>query len=355
MAEWVLLIVLVVMVGVPVILLFGFTGCDKVFGLELRDPPVAPEGPIIESATGTGLTVITLQWLRAGAEVDIAFERTELDAIGQPVASAYEFVVDASLPDRADPGLKPSTTYRYLAYGAYADGELSLPSAPVDGTTLGPPAFDAVAAGTGSGGAAATADWPHTTTGQSAVVVVGLRWAHSGNFLSGSGTPTRAVRYGATPMTSLGVIGLNDAALTSINGTFVFLELFGLRAPAGGSQTVSVSVSRNNATSITVEGCSLSYRLVRDFGPVSTIAGSEPGTVLTQNVTSAEYETVVQMFGTQSGGITGYSQEPRYDSTSPGIDMVVGDMQGAITVAFTAIRAAGVDYAGLAARLLPID
>lgn len=355
MAEWILLILLLVMVGVPVVLLFGFSGCDKVFGLDYIEPDPQPEGPMIASATGTGLTVITLRWVIDPAAVSIAFERTELDATKQPVGPPYEFTVGATLPEHPDSGLRPSTTYRYVAYGVYADGERSLASAPVDGTTLAPPTFDAVAAGTGSGGEAATADWSHTTTAEAAVVIVGLGWAQSGNLLSGGGTPTRTVTYGAMPMESLGVIGLNDAPLTSINGTFVFHEFFGLRAPPGGPQTVSASVTRNNATSITVEGCSVSYRTVRDFGPVSMVAGSEAGTALTQNVTSAEHETVVQMFTTRSGGITGYSQTPRYDSASADIDMIIGDAQGDITVAFTAIRGSGVDYAGLAVRLLPIN
>lgn len=32
-------------------------------------------------------------------------------------------------------------------------------------------------------------------------------------------------------MTSLGVVGLNNAALTDINGTFVYHEFFGLLSP----------------------------------------------------------------------------------------------------------------------------
>ena len=56
------------------------------------------------------------------------------------------------------------------------------------------------------------------------------------------------------------------------------------------------------------------------------------------------------MFNTASGAITGYNQTLRVDDGANGF--VIGDAPGAATVTFTANRAAGVDYAGLAVRLM---
>ena len=62
------------------------------------------------------------------------------------------------------------------------------------------------------------------------------------------------------------------------------------------------------------------------FGPVSSVAGSEAGTSLPpqpQTVSSATNETVVQMFNTASGAITGYNQTLRVDDGANGF--VIGD------------------------------
>jgi hypothetical protein len=350
MAEWVLLILLVAMVAVPVVLLFGFTGCDEVFGLDRVYEQ--PDGPIITEAKGAGLTSITLKWTIEATATKLWFKRTKQVQSGPP-ETAVTFEVGVGLPEYPDDDLTPGT-YEYIAYAEYTDGEYSLDSEPVTGSTLGPPTFDAVgSAGVGTGAEAATASWSHTTSAEATAVVVGLRWSHAGNFASGNGTPTRTVTYGGSAMASLGVIGLNGAPLANFNGTFVFHEFFGLIAPPAGPQTVTATVARNNTT-INLEGNSVSYRTVSAFGPVTPVAGSEAGTALTQNVNAAEYEAVVQMFTTRSGGITGYNQTVRYDSSSTGIDLVIGEAAGAITVAFTATRSTGVDYAGLAVRLLPI-
>jgi hypothetical protein len=96
---------------------------------------------------------------------------------------------------------------------------------------------------------------------------------------------------------------------------------------------------------------SVSYRDVSAFGLVSSVFGTEAGTSLTQPVNSAPNEMVVQMFATASGAITAYSQTLRYASTN---SLVIGDAPGAAAISFTATRASGVDYAGLAVRLAPV-
>lgn len=351
MTEWLFLAVLVPAIVVPVVLLVGFAGCDQVFGLDRLDE-LRP-APVIDSATGTSLGTITLAWMIDPTATRIEFERIEVDLVGPP----YTFSVPASPAGHEDrAGLNPARTYQYTARAIFADGDMSLPSAPVSATTLGPPAFDAKGVGAPvSGTASASATWSHTASDDSSAVVVGLQWAHRGGFLPPSGTPTRTATFGGTPMTSLGAVGLNNVPLTSINGTFVFHELFGLLNPPTGPQTVSLSVGRPGAAEINVQACSLSYTAVSAFGSVSTDFGTEAGTSLSQDVIAAVNEVVVQMFTTDSGPITGYSQTLRVDGVADDFAFVTGDAPGAASVPFTATRVGGVDYAGLAVRLTPIS
>ena len=86
---------------------------------------------------------------------------------------------------------------------------------------------------------------------------------------------------------------------------------------------------------------------------MTQVFGTEPGTSLAHTVSSAVNEMIVQMFTTASGAITGYSQTLRFDDGANGF--VIGDAPGAASVAFTASRANGVDYAGLAVRLTPVS
>ncbi|MCV6981464.1 hypothetical protein H7I53_14675 [Mycolicibacterium pulveris] len=354
MTEWLLLVLLVPAIVVPVVLLLGFAGCDEVFGLDRIEEP--EPAPVIESATGKSLGVITLTWVIDPTATEIEFERTKVNPMG-PSGPPYRFSVTASLASHDDDAaLEPATTYTYTAKAKFADGDLSLSSAPVTGTTLPPPTFDAAGAGgSGSGTNTATATWPHTATADStAVVVVGMRWAHRGGFLPPSGSPTRTATYGGNPMTSLGVVGLNNAALTAINGTFIYHEFFGLLNPPAGEQPVAVTVERAGAASITVEGCSVSYIAVSAFGAVTANAGTEAGTALSQTVISAVNELVVQMFTTASAAITNYNQTLRFTGMANGVGIVIGDAPGSASVPITAQRADGVDYAALALRLTPI-
>jgi hypothetical protein len=346
MTEWLLLLLLVPAIVVPVVLLFGFAGC----GFEGQAfPSFSP--PLIKSAMGTSVSSIRLTWMiNDPTATSIEFERTKVRSADPP----YTFTVPASPPVRDDPGLEAATTYEYKARAIYPS-DTSEQSAPVMGTTFAAPAvtFDVTGAGnTDSGVGNATTSWSHTASGDFRAVVVGLRWAHSA-FVPNV-TPTRAATYGGVPMESLGVIGLNNAQLTGTNGTYH--EFFGLPDPPAGAQTVSVSVDRTGATSLNIEGCSVSYTQVSALdSPASSVAGTEAGTSLSQMVTSAVNEMVVQMFTAASGPINGYSQRPRYTGTANGIGFVIGDAPGAPSVLFTATRADGADYAGLAVRLAPVS
>jgi hypothetical protein len=69
------LLLLVPAVIVPVALLVGFAGCDRVFGLT----EINPTPPIIDSATGKDVATITLIWHSDGAPQSYQFERTDPD------------------------------------------------------------------------------------------------------------------------------------------------------------------------------------------------------------------------------------------------------------------------------------
>ncbi|MGE5696744.1 MAG: hypothetical protein ACM4D3_16385 [Candidatus Sericytochromatia bacterium] len=350
MAEWLLLLLLVPAIVVPVVFLFGCAGCEFEHG---RLGP-----PYIESASGKSESIITLRWAGAGDATKIEFERTKLGAMDQPVESPHPFEKTPSETTFDDPGLAAATKYRYTVRAVYSDGETSAWSEPVNGTTLAlptpttHPTFDVSGTGaTDSGFNGATATWTHTASGNSRAVLLGLRWAHTGPLINPQ-APVRTATYGGATMQSLGVFGLNNVSLTAVNG--VYHEFFRLLNPPAGPQAVSIAVSRSGA-SINISGNSVSYVEVSVFGPVSSVAGSEAGTSLPpqpQTVSSATNETVVQMFNTASGAITGYNQTLRVDDGANGF--VIGDAPGAATVTFTANRAAGVDYAGLAVRLMPV-
>jgi hypothetical protein len=342
MAEWLLLLLLVPAVVVPVVFLFGYAGCSFQGGVATED-----YDPYVVSTDPRSPSVISVTWAGGEIATQIEFERTNRD---QPSLPAQQFFVMLTPKTFDDQGLEPATTYGYRVRAILSDGQPSEWSEPpVEETTLGAilPNFDATGAGNSeSGFGDATTTWPHTASGNSRVVLVGLRWSQTG----GLGTPTRTVTYGPTAMESLGVRGLNDAALTAFSG--VYQEFFGLREPPTGAQTVSVTVARGGSA-IEIAGCSVSYVEVSAFGSVSSVFGTEAGTSLSQTVNSTVNEMVVQMFATASGSITNYSQSPRF--SDPANAFVIGDARGATSVPFTASRANGVDYAGLAVRLTPVS
>lgn len=137
MAEWLTLLLLVPAVVMPVVLLVGFAGCDRVFGLQhLNTPPPVPVVPIIVSAVGKSGTVITLTWTYAGSAADFEFERMKL-----PEQTRETFPAAASPhdDDKQGQGLEPGTDYLYRVRAIGSDGEASEWSGPepnILGTTL---------------------------------------------------------------------------------------------------------------------------------------------------------------------------------------------------------------------------
>jgi hypothetical protein len=344
MIEWLLLLLLVPAVVLPVVLLLGFAGC----GFEGQGAPSVPL--VISSATATSPNTATLTWT-GGYAAQIEFQRDKKPKPGQSSEWPHLFVVDRTPQTTQDNGLSADSVYEYQVREIYGDGQRGpwSPTVPVETPAIVAPVpsvtFDTVSGGhTDSGIGDASTTWPHTASGNAAAVVVGLRWSQTG----GIGTPARTVTYGPVAMTSLGVRGLNDEAINAFSG--VYEEFFGLRNPPTGTQTVSVTVDRT-ASNLSCEACSVSYAQVSSFVGAPAVSGTEAGTTMTQPVNSAPNEMVAQMFATASGPITAYNQTLRFTSTN---GFLIGDAAGAAAISFTATRASGVDYAGLAVRLTPV-
>jgi hypothetical protein len=343
MTEWLLLLLIVPAVVLPVVYLLGFAGCSFQGGAYY--PPL-----LITSLTLTGPSTVRLTW-SGGYAAQIEIERDKKPKPGQAAEPVKTIVLDLTLFATEDNGLSADSVYEYkvrqIFGGDQPPSEWS-PPATIETPAIAAPfvTFDAVSGGhTDSGFGNASATWSHTASGNSQAVVVGLRWSQTG----GLGNATRTVTYGGTTMQSLGVVGLAGEATNAVAA--VFVEFFGVRNPASGAQTISVTVARG-ASSVSLEACSISYAQVSGFGPPTTpVSGTEAGTSMTQPVSSAANEMVVQMFGTASGAITGYSQTPRFTSAN---GLLVGDAPGAATISFTASRASGADYAGVAVRLTPV-
>jgi hypothetical protein len=123
MTEWLTLLLLVPAVVVPVVLLVGFAGCDRVFGLEHIDtPPPVPVVPVIVSADGESGTVITLTWMYSGSAADFEFERMKLP---ERTRETFTAATSPHHDDNNGQGLEPGTDYLYRVRAIGNDGEAS--------------------------------------------------------------------------------------------------------------------------------------------------------------------------------------------------------------------------------------
>jgi hypothetical protein len=110
MAEWLILLLLVPAVVVPVVLLVGFAGCDKLFGINRFDEAT----PVIDSAVGRGVSRITLTWTYGNPVQRFEFVRIN------PNHTSFSFDAPASPFDDTGrllgdiTGLEPEKSYRHL-------------------------------------------------------------------------------------------------------------------------------------------------------------------------------------------------------------------------------------------------
>jgi hypothetical protein len=138
MAEWLLLLLLVPAIVVPVVLLVGFAGCDRVFGIQSFPPPPPPPPPILVSAEGKSGSIIHLIWTWTGDPQTLQafhFVRTNPDGTEKP------FDAPTSPFETDDMGLQPATTYGYRVQAVLNDGSgtdfsPAPPAPPLPGTTL---------------------------------------------------------------------------------------------------------------------------------------------------------------------------------------------------------------------------
>jgi hypothetical protein len=130
--EWLILLLAVAAIVVPVVLLFGFAGCDALFGLDhiTRVPPV------IVSATGTGVDTIAVEWTYDST----SHTKFQLERDGITIAAD----VDRAVRMFGDSGLDEGSEHSYRVRAVFGDDPTDW-SPEVRGKTLTfQPTFSAV-------------------------------------------------------------------------------------------------------------------------------------------------------------------------------------------------------------------
>lgn len=125
MVEWLILVILVPAVVVPVVLLVGFAGCDRVFGLHRLEP----NPPIITATQAAGLSTIFLAWTFEGAAENFQIERTKLPDGTIETFDAPSFAI-------VDSGLQEGTLYLYRVRAVKVNGEYTDWSGPASAKTF---------------------------------------------------------------------------------------------------------------------------------------------------------------------------------------------------------------------------
>ncbi len=188
-----------------------------------------------------------------------------------------------------------------------------------------PPALDAVSPSTPAAGQAQ--NWMHTASGENRLLVVVVHGNHQArNVVS--------VTYGVTQLTRLGRVD-------HVAGTFAWVEMWYLTAPATGEQTITVTLDAPDTAKWTAT--SISFTSVNQTTPLSTAftatgGDTAPDAAPTVNVSSApNYELVVSgVTYDDLGGITltvGAGQTPQRSGVEAGeVGFGVSTAPGAATV-----------------------
>lgn len=129
MMEWVLLALLVAAIVIPIVLLFGFAGCDLIFKLKDPDP-----GPSNLTAVAVSRSAILLRWDPTGFEAS-RFEvrrKRSVDAI-------FELVSPPVLLDTefTDTGLDEDTSYDFRLTAVQLSDDAAQGTSDVTAATLG--------------------------------------------------------------------------------------------------------------------------------------------------------------------------------------------------------------------------
>jgi hypothetical protein len=125
--DWPVLLLLVPAILVPVVILFGFAGCDRVVGVS----PIGLTAPAILSTEATGLTSIRIVW----NDPNFGSTTSELSRTKEGDSSSTTIPTPATTYD--DQGLEQGTTYFYTVTAIDpSDGTRSSPSATAQATTF---------------------------------------------------------------------------------------------------------------------------------------------------------------------------------------------------------------------------
>lgn len=230
------------------------------------------------------------------------------------------------------------TVRERLALSVVAHAAASTPT-PTITTRANSPTFDTASSGSvntsyDDSGLFSTS-WHQNISGDELFVAM----AYSISFADGE--PTRTVTCGSSPMTSLGVMGLQSADISDGNGEFI--ELFALADPPTGRQTIEATLDFTEldfASPSFVGGVSASYFNVSSVGsPATAQVTNSPWTDSTLSVSSATGHLVIEvvMFGAGGGvSLASYNKNNRANSGSSGYGWLIGDAAGASTVNFDA-------------------
>jgi hypothetical protein len=137
--EWLLLAVLIPAIVIPVVLLFGFAGCQLVFPLDFT--PLAP----INLVAVPRRTSITLTWEDQHSNA-ISTYRVERTAGQSPPV-----LLDATTTTFEDPGLAEATNHTYRVLTVHPDGESPFSIPVTVATTTFEPAFTETLGSDGAG------------------------------------------------------------------------------------------------------------------------------------------------------------------------------------------------------------
>ncbi|MEA2238806.1 MAG: hypothetical protein QOC81_3530 [Thermoanaerobaculia bacterium] len=160
--------------------------------------------------------------------------------------------------------------------------------------------------------------WSHTTTTAANRYIVAEISINLAGGTSGTNVTVTGVTYGGTPMGFLG---------GSTRTTTVRTELWGLAAPASGTNTIAVTVANTGARNLSVTAGAQSFSNVDQNNPTGTAVGNNgSSTVASVSTTSTPYDYVVDVVGFAGNTplITGLSQDVRWTTNTTGPNFAGG-------------------------------
>jgi uncharacterized repeat protein (TIGR01451 family) len=152
--------------------------------------------------------------------------------------------------------------------------------------------------------------WNHSTTNAAnRYIVVGISTRLNGGTV-GTNVTVTGVTYGGTPMTFLG----RQTRTTTVN-----VELWGLVAPASGTQTIAATITNTGARNLVVDAGAQSFSNVEQSAPTGAVAGANANsTNPTVTATNTAYNYVVDVvgFNTNVAMIEGAQQDSRWNTVT---------------------------------------